>query len=232
MGLWGDWILLESLRTNKIDNPFPFPLTTMGERPESRHVWRSELRKQESSLSDTRKRVLQFYDDWELHDPQRFVNNYRLQRTSDPQFTFFEKAFDDTTAYFDGTLKAIDPDYSAPIYELLIRAHISVNAHSVKQAEKNVKDNVVRGNDSLPDSLDPIFKERAYIYAENVPKFVEHMEKSWFHDPKKNIPFEDIWWILMMRLHSWTMSVNWVDDRGGVKIPSEYYYSPARVYIL
>ncbi|CAI9627528.1 unnamed protein product [Alternaria burnsii] len=232
MGLWGNWILLESLGTNKIDNPFPFPLTTMGERPESRHVWRSELRKQESSLSDTRKRVLQFYDDWELHDPQRFVNNYRLYTTSDRQFTFFKKAFDDTTAYFDGTSKAIDPDFSDRTYELLISAHISVNAHSVEQAEKNVKNKVVRENDSLPDSLDPIFKERAYIYAENVPKFVEGMKRSRFHDPKKNISYEDIWWILMMRLHAWTMSVNWVDDRRGVKIPSEHYYSPARVYIL
>jgi hypothetical protein len=84
----------------------------------------------------------------------------------------------------------------------------------------------------LPASLDPIFKERAYIYAENVPIFVEEMERCDIRNPEKNISYEDIWLILMVRLHTWTMSVGWVVDRGGVKIPSEYYYSLARVYIL
>jgi len=34
-----------------------------------------------------------------------------------------------------------------------------------------------------------------------------------------------------MRLHAWTMGVQW-QDRKGVKIPSEHYENPARVYIL
>ncbi|RYN53657.1 hypothetical protein AA0118_g9517 [Alternaria tenuissima] len=232
MGLWGDWILLKSLDTNKIDNPFPFPLTTMGERPESRNVWRSELRKQESSLSDARKLVLQFYDSWELQNPQGFVNNYRLKGTRNSEIDFFEKAFDATTAYLDKNLKAIVANFASWVYPLLVSVHISTNARSVEQAEENVKNNVARGTDSLPDNLDPIFKERAYIYADNIPKFVDEMKKGELHDPEKDISYEDIWWVLMMRLHAWTMSVNWVDDRGGVKIPSEYYYSPARVYIL
>jgi hypothetical protein len=58
------------------------------------------------------------------------------------------------------------------------------------------------------------------------------MENTKVRDLDTNISYEDVWWMMMMRLHAWTMSVNWVDDKGGVKIPSEYYYSPARVYIL
>ncbi|CAN9400265.1 unnamed protein product [Alternaria alternata] len=205
----------------------------MGERLESRTVWRSELRKQESSLSDAdaRKLVLQFYDDWELQHPQQFVNNYRVKGMSDPQIGFFKKAFDDTTAYLNRSLRFLEED-NPDAYVYVISVHISVNASSVEQAKENIKNNMARETDSLPDGLDSIFQERAYIYAENVPRFVEEMERSELHDPKKNISYEDIWWILMMRLHAWTMSVNWVDDRGGVKIPSEYYYSPARVYIL
>lgn len=234
MGLWCDWIPIRNLRTNRIDNPFPFPITTMGEIPESRNVWRSELRKQESSLSDTRKLVLQFYDSWKLQSPQGFVNNYRFRWTNISEYNFFKKAFDDTTAYLDRFLEfaANDDNHRALIYSLLIRSHISINSRSAEQAEKNIKNNVVRGDDLLPASLDPIFKERAYIYAENVPIFVEEMERCDIPNPEKNISYEDIWWILMVRLHTWTMSVGWVVDRGGVKIPSEYYYSLARVYIL
>ncbi|KAH8632836.1 hypothetical protein IG631_11470 [Alternaria alternata] len=229
MGLWCDWIPLQNLPSNKIDNPFPFPLTTMGEIPESRHVWRSELRKQESSLSDTCKLVLQFYDSWELQNPQGFLNNYRLKRTSDPEIDFFKKAFDDTTAYLGGLMEVIKAGFTSSVYDQLISVHISINSRSVEQAEENIKNNAARRLDSPPNHMDPIFQERAYIYAENVPRFVEEMRRSEFHDPRKNISYEDLWWILMMRLHAWTMSVNWVDDRGGVKIPSEYYYSPARV---
>jgi hypothetical protein len=230
MGLWCDWIPVEGFEL-KIDNPFPFPLTTMGERPESRNVWRSELRKQESSLSDARKEVLRFYDNWEVMDPQAFVDNYRLETTSDFEYRFFKQAFHTTTAYLDVNVKASQANFASSVYTLLISVHISTNARSVEQAEENVKNNVARETDSLPDNLDPIFKERAYIYAENVPKFVEDMERSEIHDSEKNISYEDMWWILMMRLHAWTMSVNWDDDIG-VKIPREYYYSPVRVYIL
>jgi hypothetical protein len=235
MGLWAGWIPHPNCPTNKIDNPFPFPLTTMGERPESRNVWRSELRKQESSLSHTRKLVLQFYDRWELRDPQGFTNSYRLKGESDSEIAFFKRAFDDTTKHLfryltDGVKCAKVADMEG-IYTLLIHVHISVNARSVEEAEKNVN-KVVRGTDSIPDNLDPVFKERAYVYAENVPKFVKEMESSKYYNPDEHISYEDVWWLMMMRLHAWTMSVNWVDDRGGVKIPSEYYYSPARVYIL
>ncbi|CAN9410882.1 unnamed protein product [Alternaria alternata] len=214
----------------------------MGERPESRSVWRSELRKQESSLSDTRRLVLQFYDDWEDQNSQEFVNNYRLEgtRESEPKINFFKQAFDEATrylhTYFDVGDTSLDFGETLIIrkerYISLIRSHVSINAHSVEQAEENIKNNVVWEKDSLPDNLDPILMQRAYIYAKNVPRFVEEMEKSSWYDPKENISFEDVWWILMMRLHAWTMSVDWVDDRGGVKIPSEYYDSPTRVYIL
>jgi hypothetical protein len=42
---------------------------------------------------------------------------------------------------------------------------------------------------------------------------------------------EDAWWLMMMRLHCWTMGITLV-DREGVKIPSEYYNNPTWVYIF
>jgi len=224
LGLLCDWLPAEGIRSI-IDNPFPFPATTMGERPESRTVWRSILRKREVTLSETCKMVLEFYDAWEGKKPDGF-GRYQKYLKGD-MVAFFHQAFDATTLY----LRRTEPEQSImALVNHLITAHILINATSLQQAEENIKNghNKKRDNDSLPENRDPIFTERAYIYADNVPQFVKEMQRV---RPHANYSYEDTWWMMMMRLHAWTMCVEWV-DRGGVKIPSAYYDNPTRVYIL
>jgi hypothetical protein len=241
IGLWCEWLPIQGIQTNVLDNPFPFPLTTMGERPESRNVWRSVLKEQEATLSDPRKQVLQFYDSWIQGDPEAFTQYHRI-RSNRAWMAFFKDAFDITSAYLthilgkgqDGPLYIYNQDGQQYLLRSwLVGCHVTTNAHSLQQAEENIKTghDKTRDSDSLPQNRDPVFTERAYIYAENVPQFVERMKKSQVHDHAKNIAYEDVWWLMMMRLHAWTMSVQWV-DRGGIQIPSEYYDNSARVYIL
>jgi hypothetical protein len=233
IGLFPRWLPIENSRINAVDNPFPFPLTTMGERPETRSIWRSVLKKQEATLSDVCKQVLQFYESWEQEDPQAFKRYYRIY-PREAWMAFFKDAFDKTSSYFAPIISS-NEYMKRSFYKQIVSCHITVNAHSLQQAEENIKTglNKTRDSNSLPPDQDPIFTERAYIYAENVPKFVETMKKKkgpygGFAD---NLAYEDLWWMMMMRLHAWTMSVRW-EDRGGVKISSEYYNNPARVYIL
>lgn len=228
IGLFCKWPLIDNIALNAIDNPFPFPLTTMGERPESRNVWRLLLKRQEAQLSHRKKHVLQFYESWEGLAPWKFEGEYRVERTDTRELDFFKKAFDDTTAYLEHTLGGL----YVPLYSQAVRCHISINVHSYEQALHYTGTPPIKKRDGqLPNSLDFIFIERAYIYAENVPKFVEEIKKSHHHNGNKNISYEDVWWTMMMRLHAWTMSVRWI-DREGVKIPSEYHDNPIRVYIL
>ena len=228
IGLFCKWLPIDNIALNAVDNPFPFPLTTMGERPESRNVWRLLLKSQEAQLSDPQRHLLKFYNDWERLAPWKFNDECRIDRTETRDLDFFKKAFDDTTAYFGNALGGL----YVPLYSHAVRCHISINVHSYEQALKNIATQPQNGRgDQLPAGLDPTFTERAYIYAENVRKFVEEMEKSRHHNPSKNVSYEDVWWTMMMRLHAWTMSVRWM-DRDWVKIPSEYYGNPTRVYIL
>jgi len=228
IGLFCKWPLIDNMALNAVDNPFPFPLTTMGERPESRNIWKLLLKAQEAHLSNRKKHVLQFYESWEGLAPWSFREPTRIHRTETRELDFFKKAFDNTTAYLEHTLGGL----YVPLYSQAVRCHISINVHSYEQALQNIATppGTVRV-DQLPAAMDPIFTERAYIYADNVPKFVEQMEQSHHHNGNKNISYEDVWWTMMMRLHAWTMSVRWM-DREGVKIPSEYYDNPIRVYIL
>lgn len=75
--------------------------------------------------------------------------------------------------------------------------------------------------------------ERAYIYTENIPTFVAAAEMGMEEEgcSLDGLCFEEAWWMMMMRLHAWTMGHKWV-DRKGVKIPSEYYQNPTLVCIL
>jgi hypothetical protein len=228
LGLWCKWLQVETALENVIDNPFPFPLSTMGEKPESRNVWKLELERREATLSEPCKQVLRFYNDWEEYDPYPFKYIPRVNMPNYPACrAIYRKAFDAATRYLHTTEGLSDLD----MYECYIPCHVDINAFSLQQAEENIKSghHKTRDNASLPHHRDPIFTERAYIYVENVPKFVEEMERRRPSDGK--FSHEDVWWMMMMRLHAWTMSVEWV-DREGVKIPSEYYDNPARLYIL
>ncbi|KAI4653203.1 uncharacterized protein J4E79_008717 [Alternaria viburni] len=201
----------------------------MGERPESRNVWQVLLKAKETELSDQKKRVLQFYESWEGLGPLKFMQKTRISGADTRELDFFKEAFDDTTAYLEKTLGMLH----SKLYFQAVRCHISVNVHSYEKALQNIATPPATGRRNIPAGMDPIFTERACVYADNVPKFVEEMEESqrgWNHGDVP-IPYEDVWWTMMMRLNAWTMSVRWM-DREGVKIPCEHYHNPTRVYIL
>jgi hypothetical protein len=83
LGLWSDWLPIPGLSINRVDNPFPFPIRTMGETPEARVAWMWLLKQQESTLSDPKKKVLKFYKNWLKSEPIRFRVYYRVGGFSD-----------------------------------------------------------------------------------------------------------------------------------------------------
>jgi len=227
LGLWCKWLPSEGIASYVIDNPFPFPVTTMGERPESRNVWRLELNSRKTPLSEPCKQVLSFFNTWEEMSTQNFMRGSRKFMSGPSWSAHFRNAFNATTRYLNGT----DGVRLVEMYISYIACHIDFNASSLQRAEENIKNarGKTRDFDPLPKGWDPIFLERAYIYAGNVPKFAKEMERR--NPTDGRVSYEDVWWMMMMRLHAWTMSVEWV-DREGMKIPSEHYNNPARVYIL
>ena len=228
LGLWCKWLPIEGITSNVIDNPFPFPLTTMGERHESRNVWKEELKKHEKTLSGPCAQVLQFYNDWENCDPRGF-RRFRSQNAvfNAKRRSVFRKGFDAATRYLQNTegLGVLG------MYDFCVPCHIDINASSLQKAKENIRigHDKTRDSASLPQDRDPIFTERAYIYLENIPDFVLEMESR--NPSEERFSYEDVWWMMMMRLHAWTISVQWL-DREGVKIPSEHYENRMRVYIL
>jgi hypothetical protein len=124
------------------------------------------------------------------------------------------------------------------VYKELVQAHIEVNVQSLQEAEANTqaRRNKARGDipvagTSEPYQGNPIFTERAFLYADNIPKVVKYMEKIDTREFSQRPSYEDVWWMMIMRLHASMMSIILV-NRTGVNIPSEYYDNPARVYIL
>jgi hypothetical protein len=96
LGLWPGWLPIPGLPVNLVDNPFPFPLQTMGERHEARVVWMWVLKQQEPTLSDTKKQVLKFYEDWLKFEPGRFRTYYRVEVNSGREsnmMQFFQERF-------------------------------------------------------------------------------------------------------------------------------------------
>ena len=239
LGLWCDWLPIKGNQNfNVIENPFPFPVTTMGEVPETRVVWEMLLEACRANLSVVQQRVLQFYEQWKKYDGLLYelrVDDELSKRRQEPHPDFFKSAFDEATSYFK--------DMGIGFYPRLIKHHIDVNANSARLAEENItsgKDktrpifhrcNASGSPRGIPGDWNLMLVERAYIYAENVPRIVELMNND--DDLKADIrySYEDAWWMMIMRLHAWTMSVYWRDTEG-IKIPSDYYDNPARVYIL
>jgi hypothetical protein len=234
LGLLSEWLPIPGLPINRVDNPFPFPIRTMGETPEARVVWMWLLKQQESTLSDPKKRVLQFYEVWANIEPEQFRSLYRVLIHShrDLEITqFFQDRFDEASKFLGQNLGGLSLMH-------LVKAHIEVNAHSLQEAEASFqaghnkpRDDITVPGTNDPYQGDPIFTERAFLYAENVSKVVKYMEKIDTREASQRPSYEDAWWMMMMRLHAWMMSIRLV-DREGVKISSEYYDNPVRVYIL
>ncbi|CAO2649567.1 Nn.00g069520.m01.CDS01 [Neocucurbitaria sp. VM-36] len=238
MGMWSSWILVQGSRLNTVDNPFSIPVVTMGERAEARVLWRWLLKQHQSTLSDQRKRILQIYDDWEKSEPRRFYEDYVVMGNmfqDEEMMTYFKRIFDEAETYLTS------PPMSSTLATKLIQKHLRLNVYSIRQAEK---DELKHPNHRWQPQCDvpgpssgnwyqgdAMFKERAFIYANNVSKVVEEMEKSDGLEPSQRPNYEDAWWMLMLRMQAWTMSIKMV-TREGVKVPSHYYNNRTKVYIL
>ena len=230
LGLWSEWIPLHGSPINTVISPIGHRVFTMGEVYEARVVWRWLLREREKHgrLSIIQTRLLGFYDSWEQKDPHLY-NHYYWLPTNDPkQMTerdFFKQMYDETTAFF------MDQGAENPMYYVtLVGAHISVNAHSLKEADDNVKAGKSRNDGRTGQNLwDTLFTERAFIYVDNIPKIVDDMDVR-CNGKCDSDSVEDAWWMLMVRMQCWEMGVNRVVQKSCV--PSSYYNSPTRVYIL
>jgi hypothetical protein len=234
LGLWYDWLPMNGTHLNIVDNPFPFPVTSMGEIPESRAVWKLLLKRKEATLTDTQKRVLQFYEDWEKHEPMRFYEYYRVRgnfRTDKAMMAFFQSNFDAS-----GVILVDMELLNFYDYPRLVSAHMKIGSESFQQAEENIQRDGKGAASAVPGSNATyegrtIYIEAARQYAQKLGDFVRETKGFIRKGVKEDFFYEDAWWLMMMRLHCWTMGITLV-DREGVKIPSEYYNNPTRVYIL
>jgi hypothetical protein len=73
---------------------------------------------------------------------------------------------------------------------------------------------------------DTLFTERAFQYVDKLPNVIFLITQNVY--PK--VLVEDAWWMVMLRRQCWEMSVNRVVQKSCV--PSSYYNSPTKVYIL
>jgi hypothetical protein len=236
LGLWPEWLRNYRWYNNvSVENPFPIPVTAMGQRFEGRDVWRRLLNQREPKLSEQQKLVLGHFNHWEAVHPGHFYGEW-VHRWHDLAEGEQLDAF--LAHVFDQANQALQ-DRVPGRYKALVRSHIAVNAESLKQAEMNIRDERTYKLDTTVQPKwkrlrenDPIFLERAFLYAENVTKVVKLTEDG--HGvplSEDEISYEDRWWWMMLRSQVWCKSHE-VIQREGIRISSEYYDSPARVYIL
>jgi hypothetical protein len=136
-------------------------------------------------------------------------------------------------SYFKTIFDKVEPYWS----QVLIDAHVAINAHSLKEAE----DNITSGRACLRPQIplrngtefyegDPIFTERAFVYAENIAKLSLAIGRyQW--NPSPSITIEDAWWMMMLRMQAWNMGIKLI-TREGVTVSHQYYNDQSRVYIL
>ena len=235
LGLWTGKLLLPSLSTNRVESPFPVQVFSMGTRPESRVVWRWMLQNRNLTHLDPGRRVLEVYDEWARFNPQDFDTfcSYTPDafHAVDHKARFLASIFDETTEYFGN----FDPG----VYDYFVATHINVNAQSLKQADENIRTGHKQPRPETQQHEvtykgDPIFMERAFIYVENLAKFISTIGTL---DPPRTysrdrIPsVEEAWWMLMLRMQVWNM-IHDVVHREGITAPHHYYGDPSRVYIL
>lgn len=247
-GLWSDWLPLPDSTITDVSSPLSQRIFPMGEVYEARVVWRWLL-SQKASPSDMQRRLLRYYNKWEeCWDHFHKFFGLSGNRPEEMEWiTYLKALYDSTTSYFTSVhskyemylnenLEAVRYDNEHPtgplkrnnFYANLVASHIEINAHSLKEADANVNAGIHRNDGRVGATLyDTVFTERAFIYADNVPKVVAEMAERGFRDSD----IEDAWWVLMLRMQVWEMSINRVPDKA-MKVPSSYYNSPTRVYIL
>jgi hypothetical protein len=224
LGLWSDWTPLKSSHVNSVISPIGQRLHTMCEAYEPRVVWRWLLQEQEKMgpISNHRQKVLDSYNLWVQKEPRRFYTNYKLRLPDAANMSFFKQIYDETTAFFEDACQG--PSY---FYRDLVVAHISTNAHSLEEADERIKAGTSRNDGRVGHNLwDTLCTERAFQYADNLPNVTLYMKQN--GHPEDLV--EDAWWMLMLRGQCWEMSVNRAVRKSCV--PSSYYNSPTKVYIL
>ena len=234
LGLWPEWLRIRKWGDVRVENPFPIPVTVMGQRSEGRVVWRLVLKQQEAKLSEQQKLVLNLFNHWEADHPEQFYDDWR-RRWNTTEVNLLNSFL---VQVFDQADQALQVCAHGRYYDL-VQSHITINVQSLKQAEMNIEnkhthklDAIVHPDLKRPYESDPILIERAFLYAENVAKVVESAEDKDIWPPSKDeISYEDVWWWMMLRSQAWCMSHE-VIQREGIQIPSEFFDSPARVYIL
>jgi len=232
-GLWSSWLPLPGSQINVVDNPFAIPVVSMGEVPDSRVVWRWLLKQRQVTGSNQYQELIKIYDHWETLRSDVFYNDHRIASYAPDQEarSHAKSIFDETTKYFQQGLHA------DCFYHRLVFSHIKVNMHSMRQAEENIRNGHASSRGSIPIPRrngpfrgSPSFTERAYVYAENLPQVLATM-KQVGPDLYSDSHIEEAWWTLMLRMQAWNMGIKMV-TREGAAVPSQFYNSPSRVYIL
>jgi hypothetical protein len=224
LGIWPAWLPIPNHAVDIVESPFPVHVTPMGRRPEARVVWRFLLQ-QMPHPSDVMKQVLDVYNEWEMIEPARFYSFYEV-KGNDPgeerMRSYFKTIFDKAEPYW---------------YQVLVDAHVAVNAQSLEQAKFNIsiKRTSLRPKIPLRDNSefyqgDPIFTERAFIYVENIAK-ISSMIGRYQWNPSLSITIEDAWWMMMLRMQAWNMGIK-LTTREGVTVSHQYYNDQSRIYIL
>jgi hypothetical protein len=224
LGIWPAWLPIPNHGVDIVESPFPVHVTPMGRRPEARVVWRFLLQ-QMPHPSDVMKQVLDVYNEWEMIEPARFYSFYEV-KGNDPgeerMRSYFKTIFDKAEPYW---------------YQVLIDAHVAVNARSLNLAKLNVSMPRAPFRPKIPlrDNSgfyqgDPIFTERAFIYVENIAKLSSMIGRHQWN-PSLSITIEDAWWMMMLRMQAWNMGIKLI-TREGVTVSHQYYNDQSRVYIL
>lgn len=253
--LWMDWMPTPGSPITKVYSPFCTRIFTMGEVYEARVVWRWLLQQMEErdQLSVIMKRVLDHFNTWASKYEERFFEYHTdLQdnRLEEMEFVaHFKPIFDETTSCFEamalkyrvgptvgGTKSAPSPSYSSTkalsFYAHLVASHIKVNAHSLKEADKQIDGGNGRNDGRVGVELwDAVFAERAFVYVDNVPKVIEEMQARGFVGKTAARDIEDAWWMLMLRAQVFECGAG-RDEYSKIHVPSSYYGSPTKVHLL
>lgn len=241
LGTWSDWLPLPNHNITEVPCPFTWKLFPMGEVYEAHVVWRWHLQQlsKQISLSKQMQKVLEHYDTWHKEYQFRF-DQYFWPTGNQPEevgySVFLKTIFDDMTNSLKNLCKKHDnlkagekscsPEGS--FFVQLIASHISVNASSLRQADELLKGGHGRNDERVGCKLqDEYFTERAFLYADNLPHVRINMLERGFSGED----VEDAWWLLMLRSQAWAAAINRLAGQGG-KVPSSYYASPTKVYIL
>ena len=225
-------------------------------------LWSLRQAQAKAPLSSQLAQVLNHLESWaSLHEAKYYHFHKPVgNRPKDLEYrSFLKNMFDDTTQYFTNLehkyslassagnstyyVKAqdlpeitidfwnqnrISPGSKRTFYSQLVGAHVNVNAYSLRDADARITSGQGRDDGRANSKMSThLYAQRAFIYAENVPLVVEDMQRRGFETDD----VQDAWWTLMLRGQCWAMSNCRLGGRFG-EVPSHYFGSPTRVYIL